>query len=210
MNITEITTRAGAHRKRKRVGRGEASGTGKTAGRGHKGAGARSGYRRTVLAEGGMFPLFRRLPKFGFNNAQFRTEYQVVNVADLEKRFEAGAHVTPAALEGAGLIRDGRSLVKVLGNGELAKKLTVEAHRFSSSAVAKIESTGGTTKWLLPKPKKKFVKRPKVAQPEVAPKKEAKAGKKDKPKKQEKQEKQEKQAKQKSQEKKKQDRPKEE
>ena len=181
MNITEITTRAGAHRKRKRVGRGEGSGSGKTAGRGHKGAGARSGYRRTVLAEGGMFPLFRRVPKFGFNNAQFRTEYQVVNVADLEKRFEAGAHVTPAALEGAGLIRDGRSLVKVLGNGELAKKLTVEAHRFSSSAVAKIEGTGGSAKWLMPKPKKKFVKRFKVAEPKVAEKKETKAGKKDKP-----------------------------
>lgn len=181
MNITEITTRAGAHRKRKRVGRGEASGTGKTAGRGHKGAGARSGYRRTVLAEGGNFPLFRRLPKFGFNNAQFRTEYQVVNVADLEERFEAGAHVTPAALEGAGLIRDGRSLVKVLGNGDLAKKLTVEAHRFSSSAVTKIEGIGGTAKWLMPKPKKKFVKRFKVAEPKVTDKKETKAGKKSKP-----------------------------
>lgn len=175
MNITEITTRAGSHRKRKRVGRGEASGTGKTAGRGHKGAGARSGYRRTVLAEGANFPLFRRLPKFGFNNAQFRTAYQVVNVADLEKRFEAGAHVTPAALEGAGLIRDGRKMVKVLGSGDLAKKLTVEAHRFSASAVAKIEGTGGAAKWLMPKPKKKFVKRPKVVE-----KKEAPAGKKGK------------------------------
>jgi large subunit ribosomal protein L15 len=176
MNITEITTRAGARPKRKRVGRGEASGTGKTAGRGHKGAGARSGYRRTVLAEGANFPLFRRLPKYGFNNAQFRTDYQIVNVADLEKRFETGSHVTPASLEVAGLIRDGRSPVKVLGNGDLAKKLTVEAHRFSSSAVAKIEGIGGTAKWLMPRPKKKFVKRFKLAENTEAP-----AGKKAKP-----------------------------
>ncbi len=170
MNITEITKKAGAKKPRRRVGRGDGSGQGGTAGRGHKGAGQRSGYRRTVLAEGGMFPFFRRIPKYGFNNAQFRTEYQIVNVDDLGQRFDSDAHVTAAALEEAGLIRDRAGLVKVLGDGELSMKLTVEAHRFSSSAVSKIETAGGTAKWLAPKPKKKFVKRPKVAEPEPEPK----------------------------------------
>ena len=93
MNISEITRRAGAHRRRKRVGRGRGSGHGKTCGRGHKGAGARSGYRAQTLAEGGMFPLFRRIPKFGFNNARFRTTYQIVNLASLDARFDDGATV---------------------------------------------------------------------------------------------------------------------
>ncbi len=166
MNITEITKKAGSKKPRRRIGRGNGSGQGGTAGRGHKGAGQRSGYRRTVLAEGGMFPFFRRIPKYGFNNAQFRTEYQIVNVEDLGRRFDPDAHVTAAALEEVGLIRDRAGLVKVLGDGELSKKLTVEAHRFSNSAVSKIETAGGTTKWLAPKPKKKFVKRPKWAESE--------------------------------------------
>ncbi len=160
MNITEITSTAGAWRKRKRVGRGESSGSGKTCGRGHKGAGARTGNHGRALAEGGMFPLFRRLPKFGFNNALFRKSYQVVNVGDLEDRFDDGGHVTGPTLEEVGLIRSRSALVKILGNGELKKKLVVEAHRFSSSAATKIEASGGTAKWLVPKPKKKFVKRP--------------------------------------------------
>lgn len=179
MDITQITKRAGAHRKRKRVGRGPGSGSGKTSGRGHKGAGARAGYRRVVLAEGGMFPLFRRLPKYGFNNAQFRTIYQVVNLSDLEARFENGGHVTPASLEEAGLVRNRNQLVKVLGDGQLQKKLTVEAHRFSASAESQIEKAGGTAKWLNPKPKKKFVKRPKTeTEPEA--KKEKSEAKKEK------------------------------
>lgn len=161
MNITDITRRAGSGPSRKRVGRGRGSGHGKTAGRGHKGAGARSGHRKQSLAEGGGFPLFRRIPKYGFSNARFRTVYQVVNVADLARRFEEGGHVSTASLEEVGLIRDRKNLVKVLGNGELAKKLTVEAHRFSRTAVSKIEGAGGAVKWLAPKPKKKFVKRPK-------------------------------------------------
>jgi large subunit ribosomal protein L15 len=175
MNTSEITKQAGAKRKRKRVGRGEGSGSGKTSGRGHKGAGARSGYRKVSLAEGAVFPLFRRLPKFGFNNAQFRTEYQVVNVGDLDARFDEGTHVTPAALEEVGLIRDRKDPVKILGNGELKKKCTVEAHRFSASAASKIEATGGTVTRLGPQPKKKFVKREKPPA-----KAEGKAGKKDK------------------------------
>ncbi len=177
MNITDITSTAGAWRKRKRVGRGESSGSGKTCGRGHKGAGARTGNKGRVLAEGGMFPLFRRLPKFGFNNALFRKAYQVVNVGDLEDRFEDGGHVTGPTLEEVGLIRSRSGRVKILGDGELMKKLVVEAHRFSSSAATKIEASGGTAKWLVPKPKKKFVKRPppKVEAPEKGDKK---AGKK--------------------------------
>lgn len=161
MNITQVTQQAGAHRRRKRVGRGESSGKGKTSGRGHKGAGARAGHRAKRIAEGGMFPLFRRIPKYGFSNAKFCTRYQVVNVVELERRFETDGLVTAASLEEAGLIRDEEGLVKLLGKGELSKRLKVEAHRFSATAVSKIESAGGTVKWLAPKPKKKFIKRPK-------------------------------------------------
>jgi large subunit ribosomal protein L15 len=165
MNITDVTTQVGAHRKRRRVGRGEGSGWGKTAGRGHKGQGSRSGGAKEagLLSEGGVFPLFRRLPKVGFNNKNFRTEYQIVNVADLEARFESGAHVTAAALAEIGLIRDPKGPVKVLGDGEIKKKLVVEAERFSAQAATKIEGCGGTLKRLGPQPKKKFVKRPKPA-----------------------------------------------
>lgn len=173
MNITEITKRAGAHPGRKRVGRGHGSGSGKTCGRGHKGAGARAGYRAVSLAEGGMFPLFRRIPKFGFNNANFRTVYQIVNVADLEARFDEGAQVTAATLRESGLIRRVADPVKILGEGSLAKKLTVEAQRFSGEAAKKIEAAGGTVTRLGPQPKKKFVKRPKPR-----PEPEASSGKK--------------------------------
>lgn len=160
MNITEVTKRAGAHRKRRRVGRGEGSGLGKTSGRGHKGEGSRSGGLKGKLYEGGVFPLFRRVPKVGFNNANFRTEYQVVNLRDLESRFAEGGHVTAASLHELGLIRDAKSPVKVLGDGAITKKLTVEAERFSKTAAQGIESAGGTVKRLGPQPKKKFVKRP--------------------------------------------------
>jgi large subunit ribosomal protein L15 len=159
MDITKITTMAGSKPKRKRVGRGESSGLGKTCGRGNKGAGARAGCRSGNLYEGGMFPLFRRLPKFGFSNTQFHTEYQVVNVGDLEDRFQTATRVTAAALKDAGLITDSDVRVKVLGNGELKKKLVVEAHRFSASAISKIEAAGGTVTKLGPQPKKKFVRR---------------------------------------------------
>jgi large subunit ribosomal protein L15 len=98
------------------------------------------------LTEGGQMALFRRLPKRGFNNARFRTEYAIVNVADLEKRFEAGDHVTTHALQQAGLVRDVRSLVKILGDGSLTKKLTVEAHKFSKQAAEKIAAAGGEAK----------------------------------------------------------------
>jgi large subunit ribosomal protein L15 len=174
MNITVVTGKVGPKPNRKRVGRGESSGSGKTSGRGNKGAGARAGCRPGNLYEGGMFPLFRRLPKFGFSNKLFRTEYQVVNVGDLDSRFDSGGHITAAALEAAGLIGDRNEKVKILGDGELRKKLAVEAHRFSKSAASKIEAAGGTITKLGPQPKKKFVKRPKP-KPEPAAKVEGEA-----------------------------------
>jgi len=139
--------------------------------------GARAGYKRGNLREGGMFPLYRRLPKFGFSNKVFRTVYQVVNLEDLEARFENGATVTAATLAEAGLIRDPDEEIKVLGNGQLSKKLTVEAQRFSAAAAAKIEAAGGTVTRLGPQPKKKFVKRP-TPRPQPEEKEEAEGGKK--------------------------------
>jgi large subunit ribosomal protein L15 len=180
MNITDVTTLSGGHRKRKRVGRGEGSGWGKTAGRGHKGEGSRSGGRKGGLYEGGVFPLFRRIPKLGFNNAVFRTEYQIVNLRALEGRFEEGAHVTAAALHEIGLIGDAHAPVKILGDGEIKKKLVVEAQRFSASAAARIEASGGTVKRLGPQPKKKFVKRPPPPKAEASKKDEAAGAKTDK------------------------------
>ncbi len=143
MELSEILKQAGTHKKRKRVGRGPGSGWGKTSGRGHKGAGSRAGARKRDMTEGGQMPLFRRLPKRGFSNFVFRTNYSIVNVGDLEKRFEGGAHVTPEALLEAGLVRNLRDRVKILGNGELTKKLKVEAARFSRQAAEKIKAAGG-------------------------------------------------------------------
>ena len=178
MNITEITKKAGAHPRKWRVGRGEGSGSGKTSGRGHKGSGQRAGNTRFELYVGGMFPFFRRIPKYGFSNVQFRKEYQVVNLSDLERLFDDGAHVTCASLEEAGLIRDTGKPVKVLADGELKKKLTVDAHRFSAASAKQIEARGGSANWLGPKPKKKFIKRPKPAEakPVAKSKKSGKSG----------------------------------
>lgn len=143
MNLSEITQLAGKHRRRKRIGRGRGSGSGKTSGRGHKGAGSRAGFRILTLKEGGQMPTFRRLPKRGFSNAKFRTTYSLVNVSSLEDCFESGEHVTPASLVESGLIRNLKSPVKILGDGELTKKLVVEAARYSSSAEEKIKAAGG-------------------------------------------------------------------
>ena len=129
---------------RKRVGRGPGSGTGKTSGKGHKGQNARSGGGVRPGFEGGQLPLFRRLSKRGFNNYNFRTVYATVNVGDLE-RFEEGTTVTKESLIEVGLVKKELDGIKVLGNGELTKKLTVKANKFSSSAKAKIENVGGTT-----------------------------------------------------------------
>ena len=146
MMLNEITRTAGARRRRKRVGRGESSGHGKTCGRGTKGCQSRSGGGVRPLSEGGQMPIFRRLPKRGFSNFQFRTRYEVVNLAALEAHFAEAATVDIAALRAARLIRPGESPVKVLGTGALSKKLTIEAHAFSDSARAAIEKAGGTIK----------------------------------------------------------------
>ncbi|MHC4476027.1 MAG: 50S ribosomal protein L15 [Planctomycetota bacterium] len=139
----EITSVAGKHKARRRIGRGTGSGRGKTCGRGHKGSGSRSGASSRSLYEGGQMPLFRRLPKRGFSNYKFATRYEIVNVLQLE-RFEDGSAVGVEQLLQAGLVDSSSSKVKILGNGELTKKLEVSAHKFSKSAEQKIMGCGGT------------------------------------------------------------------
>lgn len=129
---------------RKRIGRGPGSGTGKTSGKGHKGQNARSGGGVRPGFEGGQLPLYRRLSKRGFNNYNFRINYAIVNVGDLE-RFAEGTEVTKELLIETGLVKKELDGIKILGNGDLTKKLTVKANKFSSSAKAKIENVGGTT-----------------------------------------------------------------
>jgi large subunit ribosomal protein L15 len=140
----EITAAVGKHKRGRRVGRGTGSGVGKTAGRGHKGQKSRSGKLPPRTMEGGQMPLFRRLPKRGFNNAIFAVEYAIVNVSQLEQ-FAEGSRVDAAALKDAGLVRTNAARVKILGDGELNRKLTVVADKFSRSAEQKITSAGGTT-----------------------------------------------------------------
>lgn len=142
MKLHELRPNEGAFQTKKRVGRGVGSGLGKTSGKGHKGQNARSGGGVRPGFEGGQLPLFRRLPKRGFSNAMFKKEYATINVSDLEK-FEDGAVVTPEILKEMGILKKQLAGVKVLGNGELTKKLTVKAHKFSSSAIEKIEAIGG-------------------------------------------------------------------
>ena len=132
----------GSTKKRKRVGRGNASGWGGECGRGHKGQKSRSGYSSKPGFEGGQLPLFRRLPRIrGFTNI-FRTEYSVVNVGRLDD-FENGTEITPELLVKVGLVKKSKSLIKILGSGDLSKSLNVQAHNFSGSAKKKIESAGG-------------------------------------------------------------------
>jgi large subunit ribosomal protein L15 len=144
MMIHDITAKVGAHKKRTRVGRGEGSGKGGTSGRGHKGAKSRAGWSSRPGYQGGSTPIARRFPKRGFSNAGFRSLFHEVNVDALEKHFDSGATVDAAALVAKGLIRDVKLPVKVLGNGELKKKLTVNAAKFSATAKTKIEKAGGT------------------------------------------------------------------
>lgn len=142
MRLHDLSPADGSVKERKRLGRGPASGQGKTAGKGHKGQKARSGGKVRIGFEGGQMPLQRRVPKRGFNNI-FRTEYATVSVADLEKRFEDGAVVDVDAIVASGLLKKTLDGVKVLGNGEITKKLTVKVNAFSESAKAKIEAAGG-------------------------------------------------------------------
>ena len=142
MKLHELSPVPGSNPKAYRKGRGNGSGNGKTAGRGQKGQWARSGGGVRVGFEGGQMPLARRLPKVGFNNI-FATQYAIVNVADLEAAFEAGAVVDTEALKAKGLVKKTLDGVKVLGNGELTKALTVKAAAYSASAKEKIEKAGG-------------------------------------------------------------------
>jgi large subunit ribosomal protein L15 len=142
MDLSNLKPPKGAKHAKKRVGRGQGSGNGKTAGRGHKGAKSRSGYKFKRGFEGGQMPLHRRVPKRGFHNP-FRVEYEVVNIDTLAERFDADTVVTPDLLRERGLVA-GR-LVKVLARGEVTKKLTVRAHKFSGKAAEKIAAAGGAT-----------------------------------------------------------------
>ena len=142
MKLHELRPSEGAFKTSKRLGRGIGSGLGKTSGKGHKGQNARSGGGVRPGFEGGQLPLFRRLPKRGFSNANFKVEYATINVSDLEK-FEDGAVITPELLKEMGILKKQLAGVKVLGNGELTKKLTVKASKFSATAMEKIEAIGG-------------------------------------------------------------------
>ena len=141
MNLNDLQPAAGSRTAQKRLGRGVGSGLGKTSGKGHKGAKARSGGGKRPGFEGGQMPLYRRVPKKGFNNI-FGTEYATVNVEQLEV-FENDAVVDAAALKAAGLIKKELDGVKILGNGDLTKKLTVKAAKFTATAKEKIEALGG-------------------------------------------------------------------
>ncbi len=144
MIIDDVHRGIKRNKKRKRVGRGPGSGHGKTAGRGHKGYFSRSGSSRRVGFEGGQMPIFRIIAKRGFNNRAFAAKVAIVNIAQLEAVFESGAEVSPATLKDKGLVSGRFDLVKVLGNGDLSKKLTVTAHKFSASAEQKIQAAGGS------------------------------------------------------------------
>ncbi len=142
MKLHELQPAYGSVKDVKRIGRGHGSGNGKTAGKGHKGQKARSGGSIRPGFEGGQMPLQRRMPKRGFNNI-FAKEYAAVNISELEKRFESGAVIDAAALIESGAIKDAKDGVKILGNGELTKSLTVKAAKFTAAAQEKIEKAGG-------------------------------------------------------------------
>lgn len=150
MMIHEITAQAGKYKARKRIGRGKGSGTGKRSGRGQKGAGARSGHSTRFSFEGGQMPYFRRLPKMGFTNVEFRTEFWIVNLGDIVKHpnFAKGGEVNAKALIEAGLIRDESRSLKILGGlaegQKIAVKLAITAHRVTASARAAVEAAGGS------------------------------------------------------------------
>ena len=142
MKLHELSPVPGSTKERKRIGRGPASGQGKTAGKGHKGQKARAGRGMQIGFEGGQMPLQRRIPKRGFNNI-FRKEFAIVNIASLDKAFNDGDTVTIEALVASGLVKKTLDGVKVLGNGEIAKKLTVQVNAYSETAKSKIEAAGG-------------------------------------------------------------------
>jgi large subunit ribosomal protein L15 len=144
MKLHDLSPNPGSKHRRRRVGRGESSGLGKTSGKGHKGQKARSGASIRPSFEGGQMPLARRLPKKGFNNAQFKTRYAIVNLSDLEAKFNDGDSVGEASLRACGLVKGRVDGVKVLGNGELSKKLTLTVDKISAAAKEKVVQAGGT------------------------------------------------------------------
>ena len=167
MKLHDIKPNPGARHRRRRVGNGESSGLGKTCGKGHKGQKSRAGASVRPNFEGGQMPIFRRLPKKGFNNARFKTKVAIVNVKDLEEKFDDGETVSEETLREKGLVKGRCDAVKILGNGELTKKLTVQAGKVSASALEKIAKAGGS------------VAEPKEEKPaEKEKKKEAKTAKK--------------------------------
>ena len=144
MRLHDLKPNTGAKHRCKRLGSGESSGHGKTSGKGHKGQKARSGGTIRPGFEGGQMPLHRRLPKRGFNNAAFKTIYGIVNLDDVEKRFDDGAAINEKLLRGAGLVRGSLSGVKILGRGAISKKFHLEVDGISASARKKIEQAGGS------------------------------------------------------------------
>jgi large subunit ribosomal protein L15 len=147
MSLNDLRPPKGMKHPKKRIGRGQGSGNGKTAGRGHKGAKSRSGFHYKRGFEGGQMPLHRRVPKRGFHNP-FRVEYDVVNLDTLGARFEAGTVVTPELLRAHGVVQGPVRPLKVLGRGDIAKAITVHAHKFSGTAAGKIAAAGGKTETL--------------------------------------------------------------
>jgi large subunit ribosomal protein L15 len=160
MRLHDLKPRPGAKHRRKRLGQGESSGHGKTSGRGGKGQTARSGSSIRIGFEGGQMPLIRRIPKRGFNNARHTIRYLPVNLDDLN-RFDDGARVDEATLRTAGLANGRSAGIKILGTGDLSRKLTVSAHAFSASAKTKIEAKGGMCELIAPR-------KPQPAQPAPA------------------------------------------
>ena len=144
MKLHDLQPTPGSKHRSRRVGRGESSGLGKTSGKGHKGQKARSGASIRPGFEGGQMPLARRLPKKGFNNAQFKTQYAIVNLSDLELKFSDGDEVNEESLRALGLVKGRFDGVKVLAKGEVSKKLTVSVEKISATAKEKIEKAGGT------------------------------------------------------------------
>ena len=147
MDLSNLKPAERSKHSKKRVGRGQGSGQGVQAGRGHKGAQSRSGWSKKRGFEGGQMPLHRRVPKRGFHNP-FRTEYAVVNLDTLGERFEAGTVITPELLRERGVVHGGRQKIKVLARGDFAKNLTVRAHKFSGKAAEKIAAAGGAAEVL--------------------------------------------------------------
>jgi len=169
--LHQLSAHEGSTHRRKRVGRGRSSGHGKTSTRGHKGQKSRTGFRQRPGFESGHIPLYRRLPRRGFNNANFKVQYDEVNVGELESKFKAGSTVDIKALKDAGLVRSASEFVKMLGAGELKTALTVLVTAASASAIAKIEKAGGKIE-VAPK-----VVAVKVEKPEAIAAKAAKAEK---------------------------------